>query len=641
VGPRVPGEKSPQGSHAGVAQAAARLRLTLLAAGAGGLALCATSVAVTLSGPTAANPGFAAAGRALMVGVPIAVGLYAWHRRPEERFGPLLVAVGFGWFVTTLAESGNGVLYSVGRVAGWAVEVGLVYLILSFPSGRLTQRVDRALVWAAALLVAAFYLPTALIADSYPVPSQYASCEAGCPSNAFFVLGSEPSFVYSLLIPLREGLTALLFLAVTARLVGRFRGSTRLMQHTLEPVLTVAVARCGILVVGILVRWASPESAVLEGLAWTIAFALPVLAAAFLLGLVSQRLYAANVLQDLGKRVRGDLPPNELRAALAEAVGDPSLEVAYWTGDVPGHWVDHRGRRVAPPRPESGHHLTEVRDGERRVAAILHDAALSEERKFLDAVASYALIALRNRRLTASVESALSEIRESRARILASADRERRRIERDLHDGAQQRLVALRIQLELLEELMERDPEGGLKRLRTLGDEVDETIDEIRALARGVYPSLLEDRGLAEALRSAALRVPVSASVKPGGIGRYPHDVESAVYFCCLEAMQNASKHARDARAITISLTQDDALSFEVRDDGAGFYNGASPGMGLTNMRDRLTAVGGRLTVRSSERGAVVAGSVPLAGAGDNGGTPRLEPGSRRAGGLQARWTQT
>jgi signal transduction histidine kinase len=615
--------------------------LTLLAAGAGGLALCATSVAVTLSGPTAASPDFAAAGRALMVGVPIAVGLYAWHRRPEERFGRLLVAVGFGWFLTTLAESGNGVLYSVGRVAGWAVEAGLVYLILSFPSGRLTERVDHALVGAAALLVAVLYLPTVFIADSYPVPSPYASCEAGCPGNAFFLLGSEPSFVDSFLIPLRDVLTLLLLLAVAARLVQRFRGSTRLMQHTLEPVLTVAVARCGIVAVAILVRWASPDSAVLDGLAWTIALALPVMATAFLLGLVSRRLHAANVLQDLGQRVREDLPPSELRAALAEALGDPSLEVVYWTGDVPGHWVDHLGRRIAKRSPESGQRLTEVRDGERRVAAILHDAAPSEERRFLDAVASYALIALRNRRLTARVESALSEVRESRARILASADRERRRIERDLHDGAQQRLVALRIQLELVEELMEWDPERGLKKLHALGDEVGETLDEIRALARGVYPSLLEERGLAEALRAAALRVPISACVEPDGVGRYPQNVESAVYFCCLEAMQNASKHARDARAITISLTQNCALMFEVRDDGAGFDSAASPGVGLTNMQDRLTAVGGQLTIRSSERGTVVTGSVPVAGPGDNGAPPTLAPRSPRAGRLQARWTQT
>jgi signal transduction histidine kinase len=611
--------------------------LKLSAVAATGLVLCAVSVAVTLSGLTTTNPGFAAAGRALMVGVPIAVGLYTWHRRPDERFGPLLVALGFGWFLTTLAESESGLLYSLGRVAGWMVEVGLVYLILAFPSGRLTQRVDRGLVWAAALLLAALYLPTALIAESYPVPSPYTGCAAGCPDNAFFVLGSEPSFVDSFLRPVREVLTVLLFLAVTGRLVQRFRGATRLMQRTLEPVLAVAVARCVVLAVAIVARQASPDSAAVEGLSWAIALAVPVMAAAFFTGLVSRRLYAGNALQDLGKRVRTTLAPGELRSALADALGDPSLQVVYWVGDDRGRWADADGRSVVPPGPDSAQRLTEVRDGERPVAAILHDAALCEDREFLEAVASYALTALRNQRLAAQVESASREVSQSRARILASADRERRRIERDLHDGAQQRLVALRIQLELVEELMESNPQRGMEKLHALGGEVGETLDEIRTLARGIYPSLLGDRGLAEALRAAALRTPISASVEPGGVGRYPPEVESAVYFCCLEAMQNASKHAHGAHAITISLRQDHALRFQVRDDGAGFDRAAStPGAGITNMRDRLAALGGELKIRSSGGGTVVTGSVPLRAAGGNGATP-----APRAGSLRASWIRS
>jgi len=593
----------------------ARLRLELTAAGAAGVVLCAISVEVTLSGPTVTNSGFAAVGRALMVGAPIAVGLYAWHRRPSERFGPLLVAAGFGWFLTTFAESGNEVVYSVGRVAGWLVEVGLVYLILAFPSGRLTQRIDRALVWATALLVGLLYLPSALIADGFPVPSPYTGCEAACPGNVFFVLGSEPAFVDSILRPLRELLTVLVFLAVTRRLVQRFRESSRLMKRTLEPILTVAVARCVVLAVAVVVRWAIPESPVVEALSWTIALAVPVLAAAFFAGLVSRRLYVANALQELGKRVRMNLEPDELPTALAEALGDPSLQVAYWTGDPRGRWVDTEGHSVVPPETDSAQGLTEVRDGAQRVAAIIHDPALGDKREFLDAVAAYALIALKNQRLAFEVESSLREVRESRARLLESADRERRRIERDLHDGAQQRLVALRIQLELAEELIQRDPEQGLKKLHSLGDEVGATLEEIRTLAHGVYPSLLADRGLAEALDAAALRAPITASVEPDGVGRYSQDVEAAVYFCCLEAMQNASKHARDAHAITISLRHDDALMFEVRDDGSGLGGAAwTPGAGLTNMHDRMAAVGGELTIRSSGGGTVVAGTVPIRG---------------------------
>ena len=182
---------------------------------------------------------------------------------------------------------------------------------------------------------------------------------------------------------------------------------------------------------------------------------------------------------------------------------------------------------------------------------------------------------------------------------------------------------------------MESNPKRGMQKLHALGDEVNETLDDIRTLARGIYPALLGDRGLAEALRAAALRSPIAARVEPDGVGRYPQDVESAVYFCCLEAIQNASKHARGARAITITLRQDHALRFQVRDDGAGFDSpAATPGAGLTNMRDRLVAVGGEPTIRSSSGGTVVTGSVPASGTrrergNARSGCPRLPGGER------------
>ena len=279
-----------------------------------------------------------------------------------------------------------------------------------------------------------------------------------------------------------------------------------------------------------------------------IALAVPALAAAFLLGLLQRRLYAAGALQQLGAAARGALDREKLREVLSTTVGDPTLEVVY-RGDSPPRWLDAQGHPWMPPPPGSGRCLTEVREDGRLVAGLVHDDALLDQTDFLRAVASYALTALENRRLTAQVESSLREVRQSRTRIQASGDRERRRIERDLHDGAQQRLVALGIQLELTEDLIRQDREQGLERLHALGGEVDQTLEEIQALGRGVYPSLLADRGLAEALRAAARRLPVAATVNPDGVGRYPADVENAVYFCCMEAMQNASKHAPDASA--------------------------------------------------------------------------------------------
>lgn len=207
-------------------------------------------------------------------------------------------------------------------------------------------------------------------------------------------------------------------------------------------------------------------------------------------------------------------------------------------------------------------------------------------------------------RLTAVAARSTRELRRSRARIAAGAERERRRIERDLHDGAQQRLVALRIELELAEELVVHDPFGARARLRELEHEVDEALDELRALAHGVYPPLLADRGLAEALRAATARSALPVRLRDEGIGRHATEVESALYFCVLEALQNACKHAVGARQVTIALQRDrtGGLSVEVVDDGERVPQIAA-GHGILNMRERLTAVDGQVDVAPRARG--------------------------------------
>ena len=363
------------------------------------------------------------------------------------------------------------------------------------------------------------------------------------------------------------------------------------------------------------VRTAAPSSGLVDALSWLIALALPAMAAAFLMGLLRWRLNVASSLQALGPRIRSTLTREELRDALASTLGDPGLEIAYPDAGGGGAWTDAGGRPFALPAPGSGRCVTNVRSRGRTIAAIVHDEALADQQEYVEAVAGYALVALENQRLADRVGSALAEVQRSRTRIIATADRERRRIERDLHDGAQQRLVALRIQLDLLEQQFDEHPEHVRQKLHSLGNDVEETLDSIRSLARGVYPSLLASEGLSEALRAAAMTGPIATSVNPDGAGRYPQEVESAVYFCCLEALQNASKHAKGVRSITISLSQDDELRFEVRDDGGGFDPAGTPtGEGLTNMRDRLAAVGGAVTITSAPgEGTLVAGSVPAA----------------------------
>ena len=228
----------------------------------------------------------------------------------------------------------------------------------------------------------------------------------------------------------------------------------------------------------------------------------------------------------------------------------------------------------------------------------------------------------RNKRPAAGLERSLRELRHSRARIFASADLERRRIERDLHDGAQHGLVALRVRIGLARQRLADDPTQADQVLHELSEAVDAVLQDVRRLAKGVYPSVLADRGLVEALRAAARNSPLPVIVRAENVDRYREDVEAAVYFSCMEALQNAVKHAQDA-SVRISLEGNGTLCFEVGDDGVGFAVTDTPaGSGLANMRDRVEAVGGSLTLRSAPgEGTTVAGVIPL-----NGAVGRREP---------------
>ncbi|HEY7429674.1 MAG TPA: GAF domain-containing sensor histidine kinase [Streptosporangiaceae bacterium] len=253
------------------------------------------------------------------------------------------------------------------------------------------------------------------------------------------------------------------------------------------------------------------------------------------------------------------------------------------------------------------------------------DAFSEEDDRVLTELAREAGLAFHNASLDSALQTTLDalrkqagELRESRARIVASGDAERRRVERDLHDGAQQHLVALAINLRLARDIVADDPEGAGEMLGQMADDVQLTIKDLRELAHGIYPPLLADNGLGDALRAAAGRSPLTVNVTVADdVGRYPSEVEAAVYFSCLEALQNAAKHAQGATVEVRLRTESGGLLFSVTDDGPGFDPAmARRGHGFVNMSDRLGAIGG--TVRWESRpghGATVSGSVPLAAA--------------------------
>jgi signal transduction histidine kinase len=268
-----------------------------------------------------------------------------------------------------------------------------------------------------------------------------------------------------------------------------------------------------------------------------------------------------------------------------------------------------------------------------------HEAFTDEDERVLAELARQVGVALYNVRLDSALQSTLGELRRqseelraSRARIVAAADAERRRIERDLHDGAQQRLVALSAKLRLARELAADDAAEARAVLDELGTDIELAIEELRELAHGIYPPLLVEGGLADALTAAATRAALPATVELHADGRYPLEIEAAVYFCCTEALQNAAKHAgADAQATVRVWEEAGGLLFEVADNGTGFDPGRSVrGAGFTNMADRLGAFGGTLGVESTPgAGTAVRGVIPLRSSPSEGRPGRTDRAGR------------
>jgi len=236
------------------------------------------------------------------------------------------------------------------------------------------------------------------------------------------------------------------------------------------------------------------------------------------------------------------------------------------------------------------------------------------EEKLLDDLASQAGLVLKNVGLTSELLARLDDLRASRQRLVAAQDEERRRLERNLHDGAQQSLVAIKVKLGLAEMLAEKDPAKAKELIGQLKSDADEALETLRDLARGIYPPLLADKGLVVALEAQARKATLPVEVSANGIGRYPQDLEAAVYFCCLEALQNVQKYASAKRASVRLQAENGSLKFEVEDDGCGFDVAMTPrGSGLTNMADRLDALGGSSEVDSARgRGTRLRGQVPV-----------------------------
>ncbi|WP_433731203.1 sensor histidine kinase [Actinoplanes sp. CA-051413] len=499
-------------------------------------------------------------------------GLIAWRLRPASRLGPLMVLAGAGALVGALSWiGGDGVAHTVGQAVDVLPLVLFVHVFLTYPSGRLRGRPERLIVvtgWVAAL---GGQLAAMLLGGLQP----HRMTVLDRPGLAVAVYNAELAVVSAV------ALAGVVLLVVRRRTSGRpLRRSLSLLVDSFAVGLVMIAV---LLVVGVL---GGPAFPVVQRISLALLGVAPI---AFLAGLLQARL-ARSAVGDLVVALRGD--PADLRTPIALALRDPSLDLLYWLPRF-GTWADQQGRRVTPPADPA--RITPIDDEGSPLAALVHDPALRDEPALLAAVTAAAAIALRTGRLQAQLRANLEELRGSRARVVAAEQRERQRLERDLHDGAQQRLVALSLSLGVLQTRLGADPEAAalLTEART---EIAVSLAELRDLARGLHPAVVSDHGLAVAVESLAARAPVPVRLTVDLPGRVGEAIEVAAYYVVCESLANIGKHAQaTAATVEVSRTGDD-LVVEVVDDGVGGAD-TERGTGLRGLADRVEALDGMLRV--------------------------------------------
>jgi signal transduction histidine kinase len=526
----------------------------------------------------------------------IGTGLLAWLRRPESAFGALMVAVGFSYCLSGLIVTTDSWPFIIGLALIALPYAILFHVLLAFPSGRLQSGGERLLAGAAYFVATVGWWACMVLEDPTVV---------GLPANPLLI-AHDPE-LFDELARTRLVVVAVLIALLGVVLAGRWRDATPSQRRALAPVYLSGYVVLALYAVWAVIGAASPGAGSLENLERARVIALAAVPFAFLAGLARSRVAGAAALSELVARL--GRRPGTLRDAVADALGDPSLEVAYWLPER-DEWVDAAGAPFALPDGDSGRACTPVERDGRRVAMLVHDAAVADEqRELVGAVGGAAALALENERLDAELRANLQELRASRARIVESADAARRRIERDLHDGAQQQLVAVALTLGTARSRIERDPAAAAELLDVAAADLDAAIRDLRELARGIHPAVLSDRGLGPALEALANRIPLPVEIAELPAERLPEPIEAAAYFVVAEAITNVARYARATHAEVAVARNGDRVLVRVTDDGVG---GADPaaGSGLRGLADRVAALDGRLEVVSPAGGGTTVRAV-------------------------------
>jgi signal transduction histidine kinase len=485
-------------------------------------------------------------------------------------------------------------LGTLSLLATGLASVTYAHMVLAYPSGRVRDRLDR---W----FVAGLY-PLGLAWMAFPLLFWDPHGCAGCAPNVPSLFFTGITFDLTPVGQTFDGLFIALGLTFVALVVRRLRQSPPGAWPVMFPLAVAAgfsVAQFVLVRAVNLGGWSGLDSP-LNVVGNITTLTVPV---AIFVGIVIIRQRRGPV-GDLVVEL-GSARPGRVETALARTLGDPSLELALWLPDE-HRFVDEQGNRIDRPTAAPGRAITWIGPEGEPVAALVHDERLLGQRPLLEAAGTAARLALENTRLQAELRAQLAELRNSRRRIVSASDAERQRLERDLHDGAQQRLLALGLALQLL-----RDRQGDPELLAQAETELQAALRELRDLARGIHPAILTEHGLAPAIRSLADRTPVPTTIEAAD-DRYPPPVESAAYFLVSEALTNITKHAH-AHSASVSLARHNGcLIIDITDDGCGGANNS--GSGLQGLADRVGALDGRLTITSpSGTGTTIHAEIPCA----------------------------
>jgi signal transduction histidine kinase len=571
--------------------------------GIAGIAAAAVISVGTATSDVTTHRGLWIAGSAAVTCGFLGAGLFIWSRRPDNKVGPLMVAVAYTWVLSDLTLSDRDLLFSLGSMLSQLFIAVTVHLLLVFPTGRFESRADRVTAAAAYFAAGPLYITAFVLAD----PASF-GC-GSCPDNTFLIADNK-ALADGLAIA-ADVIFALVALGSLVSLARRWHRANPVQRRALAAVPIAGVALLVLLFAATTIVPLSDADSTTAGviqIAALVPFGL--VPYVLLASLFRTRMIRGSAFREFVAGLNETIEPVELRDAIAKALGDPSVELAYWLPES-GGYVDVDGRPFEVPAAGADRAMTEVRTDDRLVAAIAHDASLLDDPEHVRGVGAAAALALEKQRLEAELRAKVKELRVSRTRIMQEASAERRRLERDLHDGAQQRLVSLALNLRVAQGRVEHDPEVAAELLEEAGGELEEALGELRELARGIHPAVLSDRGLGAALESLAGRAPLPVELAVDVDRRLPEAVGVSAYFVVAEALTNVARYAEATEATVRAAYADGRLTVEVSDDGVG---GADPtnGSGLRGLADRLAALDGSLEVRSEPgQGTVLRAEIP------------------------------